>query len=120
VRDVSGVGGTVGSRWTQMLQARSGKRLGASLICTAADQPVLWRFEQETEGTPFERMMRAAWTEIRISPQGEGSQVELELGQRLQGLSRLGVLFVRRASARTAYEALESLESALEAHSKGR
>ncbi len=114
MRDVSGTGETVGSRWTQMLQARSGNRLGANLICTVADRPAVWRFEQETEGTPFERMMTGAWTEIRISPEGRGSRVELELGQSLRGLSRLGGLVVQRASARTAREALESLEIALD------
>ena len=114
VRDVSGTGATVGSRWTQVLQARSGNRLGASLICTVADRPEVWRFEQETVGTPFERMMKAAWTELRISPEGDGAELELELGQSLHGLSRLGALFVRRASAKTAGEALDALETALE------
>lgn len=57
--------------------------------------------------------MKTAWTEMRITPEGEGSSVELELGQRLRGLSRLGSLFVRSASVKTADEALESLESAL-------
>lgn len=113
VRDVSGTGRTVGSRWTQVLQAKSGKRIGADLICTASEAPTVWRFEQETEGTPFERMMKTAWTEMHIRPDGGGSEVELELGQRLRGLSRLGTLFVRSASVKTAEQALESLETAL-------
>lgn len=119
MRNISGSGHSVGSRWTQVLQAKSGKRIGADLICTTAQPPAVWRFEQETDGTPFERMMKTAWTEMRITPDGDGSSVELELGQRLRGLSRLGTLFVRSASVKTADEALESLESALTSKSKG-
>lgn len=119
VRDVSGSGQTVGSRWTQVLQAKSGKRIGADLICTVSEPPTIWRFEQETEGTPFERMMRTAWTEMRVCPDDGGSEVQLELGQRLRGLSRLGALFVRSASVKTAEEALEALETALTGKAEG-
>ena len=114
VRDLSGSGRTPGSRWTQVLQAKSGRRVGANLICTAEERPSLWRFEQDTEGTPFERMLKAAWTEIRLRDAGPDTLVELELGQKLQGLSRLGGLFVRSASGRTAEEALANLAGQLE------
>lgn len=114
VRSISGAGNVKGSRWTQVLQAKSGNRLGAEMICTAASEPTLWRFEQETDDTPFERMMSEAWTEIRINPKrGSGSEIELELGQRLRGMSRLGFWFVRSASRRTAEQALSALEEAL-------
>lgn len=97
-----------------MLQARSGRKVGADLICTSAEPEQLWRFEQETEGTPFERMMKTAWTEFRLRPKGEETVVEIELGQKLRGLSRLGGLFVRSASGKTAEEALGNLSNALE------
>ena len=113
VRDLSGTGQKIGSRWTQVLQAKSGKRIGANLICTLSDPPTVWRFEQETEGTPFERMMKTAWTEMRVRPDGGGTEVELELGQKLRGLSILGGLFVRSASVKTAEQALESLDAVL-------
>lgn len=102
-----------------MLQAKSGRRVGAKLICTAADQETLWRFEQETDGTPFERMLKAAWTEMRLQAEGPHTLVELELGQRLQGLSRLGALFVRSASGKTAEEALAKLAGVLEESTEG-
>jgi len=120
VREMSGTGRVVGSRWTQVLQAKSGNRIGAEMICTDAVEPERWRFEQETDGTPFERMMSEAWTEIRIRPgRPHGSRVEIELHQRLRGLSRLGALFVRSASRKTADEALAGLEAALSSGGTG-
>ena len=119
VRELSGTGRTPGSRWTQVLQAKSGRKVGADLICTNVESGTLWRFEQETDGTPFERMMKSAWTEFRLKPKGDDTEVEIELGQRLRGLARLGGLFVRSASGRTAEEALRNLSAALESPSVG-
>ena len=119
VRALSGTGNQIGSRWTQCLAAKSGNKIEANLICTRADAPGTWRFEQRPEDTPFEKMLKEAWTELRIAAGPNGTSVELELGQKLQGMARLGALFVRSASAKTAQEALGNLAAALDEPGEG-
>lgn len=113
VRDGSGRGATVGSRWVQALETKQGNRIQVGLVCTKSDPPNLWRFEQVIPDSPFERMLTEAWTEMRFEPSQAGTSVELELGQKLRGLARFGILFVRSASRRTAREALEGLAAGL-------
>jgi carbon monoxide dehydrogenase subunit G len=68
-------------------------------------------WEQEIEGSPFERVFAAARTEIALEPDGEGTRVTLVVRQKLRGPGRLGGWVVRRATGRVLDEALGALES---------
>ena len=68
-------------------------------------------FEQLLAGTPFDRILREARTEIRM-PERDGTRVTMTAEQRLRGLLRLGGLMMRRAMGRTLSEALNGLERA--------
>jgi hypothetical protein len=80
-------------------------------ISAAENQRYLW--EQEVVDTPFERILRAARTEVLLRRVDAGTDVTLRIRQALRGLSRLGGPLMRRAAARTLTEALSGLERAL-------
>ncbi len=52
--------------------------------------PARRRWEQEIIGTPFERVLNEAITEIELEPAGDGTKVTLEQRQKLRGYSRIG------------------------------
>lgn len=98
--------------WTQVLETKDGRGIRADYRCVAATPSEEYVYEQTVEGTPFERFLRAARTEIRIEPENGDSRVTLVSDQRLRGLSRLGSPMMRRAIGRTLAEALSGLEKA--------
>ncbi|HEX6585687.1 MAG TPA: SRPBCC family protein [Solirubrobacterales bacterium] len=106
-------GETPGERsWTQVLETKDGRGIRADYRCVAATPSEEYVYEQTVVGTPFERFLRAARTEIRIEPENGDSRVTLVSDQRLRGLSRLGSPMMRRAIGRTLAEALSGLEKA--------
>ena len=62
------------------------------------------------EGTPFDRILRSAETTVRVTPEGDGARVGLEVRQRLRGVAALGCFIVRHATRRIVDEALDGLE----------
>jgi uncharacterized protein YndB with AHSA1/START domain len=68
------------------------------------------RWEQEVVGTPFERLLHEAVTEIRLEPADAGTRVEIVLKQTMRGYSRLGGIALRRVSGGKLVEALDGLE----------
>jgi uncharacterized protein YndB with AHSA1/START domain len=102
-----------GRKWTQVLETKDGRGVRADYRCISAAQEERFVFEQELAGTPFEKFIRSAKTEIRLAPEGSGTKVTLASEQRLKGLSRLGSFMMRRATGRTLNEALKGLERAL-------
>jgi phenylacetate-coenzyme A ligase PaaK-like adenylate-forming protein len=66
---------------------------------------ISWR--HEVAESPFERLMSEAIYEIGLTPDDESTRVTVRARIRLRGLSRLGSLQVRRATARRLEEALE-------------
>jgi hypothetical protein len=79
----------------ELLDSRRGERL-------------TWR--QEVEDSPFERVLDESVTELRLAPAGQGTEVTIELRQKLRGLARLGPFLVRRGAKRLLDEALDGLE----------
>ncbi len=68
-------------------------------------------WEQEVAGTPFERVLHEAVTEVLLEPaDGGGTQVTIAQLQRLRGASRTGALLLRRATDKRLNEALDGLE----------
>jgi uncharacterized protein YndB with AHSA1/START domain len=97
-------------RFTQVLANDKGRSVRADFRVLESTAPEVRRFRQELEGSPFERLLRAAETTIRLAPEGAGgTRVTLEIRQRLRGVGALGGFVVRRATRRLADEALEGL-----------
>jgi uncharacterized protein YndB with AHSA1/START domain len=118
--------------FTQAMRTERGKTVRADFRVRSrndATHTLVW--EQLVEGTPFERVLSAAETEISLAPAEEaanGTQVTIELRQTLSSaaggnaapgarsklvaplIPRLGGFMVRRAAARTLEEALDGLE----------
>jgi len=72
-------------------------------------RPGLCSWEQEVIGTPFERVLNEAVTEVTVNPDGAGTRVEIALIQRLRGYSRFGAVMLSRATKARLDEALDSL-----------
>jgi carbon monoxide dehydrogenase subunit G len=97
--------------WTKVLRApKAGKAVRADYSLEEADplSRMVWR--HEVEESPFERLMSQALYQFDLEPQNGDTRVKITARLRLRGLSRLGSLQVRRATARRLEEALDGLE----------
>jgi uncharacterized protein YndB with AHSA1/START domain len=101
------------SRWTTVLGTQRGRGVRADFRCTGATARKRYAWEQEIEGTPFEKVLRSAALEIRLERSGEGTLTTLIGSERLRGLSRLGSPLMRRAIRQRLDEALAGIERAL-------
>jgi carbon monoxide dehydrogenase subunit G len=101
-----------GDAFTEVMKTRKGKLVRADYRARASDEQdhaVVW--EQQLEGTPFARLLSASETHVRMDPVDGGTNVTIELHQRLTGVfPRFGGFMVRRAAAATIDEALDGLE----------
>ena len=113
VENVSEGGREQGRKWTQVLETKDGRAIRADYRCVGAATAKRYAYEQLLDGTPFEGFLASATTEIRLEPEGVGTEVTLESRQRLRGLSRLGGFMMRRATGRPLAEALRGLERAV-------
>jgi uncharacterized protein YndB with AHSA1/START domain len=113
VEDVRQVQGGRRSRWTTVLGTERGKGVRVDYHCTSATHGKRYVWEQDVEGTPFEKILRSAALEIRLQRQNGGTVVTLAGNERLRGLSRLGSPMMRRAIGRRLSEALDGIERAL-------
>jgi uncharacterized protein YndB with AHSA1/START domain len=98
--------------WTQVLETRDGRGVRADYHCVDAVDGRRYVFEQTLEGTPFERFVTRARTEIELNAENGETEVKMSLDRRMRGLSRLGSPMMRRAIGRTLNEALAGLETA--------
>jgi uncharacterized protein YndB with AHSA1/START domain len=98
--------------FTEVMKTSKGKLVRADFRVRAvrADEHALvW--EQQLEGTPFARLLSSAETHVRLEPAEGGTNVTIELHQRLTGMfPRFGGFMVRRAAAATLEQALDGLE----------
>jgi uncharacterized protein YndB with AHSA1/START domain len=99
-------------RWTQVLMTKRGRPVRADFSLMVSEPP--WRrcWRQEVAGTPFERVLEEAITEIVLNPVAGGTQVTLAQSHKLRGYSRTGGVLLRRATKSKLKEALEGLERA--------
>lgn len=111
VEDVRGAGAR--ARWTSVLETDRGAGVRADFRCTASTEGERYRWEQQVDGTPFERILRRATLEIGIEPEPRGTRVALTSDETLRGLSRLGSPMMRGAAARRLDEALAGIDRAL-------
>jgi uncharacterized protein YndB with AHSA1/START domain len=112
---VEDVRGPVGARahWTTVLETERGTGVRADYRCTGATAGQRYEWEQQIEGTPFERVLRAARLEIALSPAESGTQVTLTSEESLRGLSKLGSTMMRGAARTRLDEALAAIDRAL-------
>jgi uncharacterized protein YndB with AHSA1/START domain len=104
------VEGVEPERFTEVLATDKGRSVRADFRVVESQEPVVRRWEQEIAGSPFERLLRSAETEVRLEPAGAaGTRVALTMRQRLRGAGVLGAVMVRRATAQRLDEALAGL-----------
>jgi carbon monoxide dehydrogenase subunit G len=97
--------------FTQVLSTERGRSVRADFRVVASRKRELRAWEQDVAGTPFERILAFARTEVQLEPAAAGTRVTLVVRQRMRGSARLGAWMVRRATRRTLDEALGSLEA---------
>jgi uncharacterized protein YndB with AHSA1/START domain len=113
VEDVRNVKGGHRSRWTTVLGTQRGRGVRADYRCKGATAGERYVWEQEIEGTPFEKILRSAELEIRLEGHEKSTLVTLVSTERLRGLSRLGAPMMHRATRQRLDEALAGIERAL-------
>lgn len=112
VEDVRGPQGAR-AHWTSVLQTERGTGVRADFRCTAATNQERYAWEQQIEGTPFERVLRNAALEIGLAASSAGTEVTLTSDESLRGISRLGGTMMRTAARNRLDEALASIERLL-------
>ena len=101
------------TQWTKVLQTAEGRGVRADFRCVSSADRERYVWEQELEGTPFERHLKALRVEIGLREDSGGTRVSLTEEQSLKGMSKLGSPLMRRARGAILDEALEGIERAL-------
>jgi uncharacterized protein YndB with AHSA1/START domain len=112
VENVEGGGGRR-TRWTKVLETAEGRGVRADYRCVSSAEGERYVWEQELEGTPFERHLKASRVEIGLREKNGCTEVKLAAVQTLKGMSRLGSPLMRRGQRTMLDEALDGIERAL-------
>jgi carbon monoxide dehydrogenase subunit G len=111
---VSRMEGVVDDRFTEVHMTRKGRgiRVDFRLLESVAPEGAaaghrVW--EQDVIGTPFERVLRAAITDIAVEATEGGTRVSIAVSQKLRGSSRFGAFMLRRATRARLDEALDNI-----------
>lgn len=113
VENVDRKGGGRRSQWTKVLATAEGRGVRADYRCLSSAEGERYVWEQELEGTPFERHLKASRVEIRLRQRDGGTEVSLTEEQSLRGMSKLGSPLMRRARGEALNQALDGIERAL-------
>ena len=104
-------------RFTQVFTTKKGRTVRADQFLLEAEPPGATgespgrvRWEQEIEGTPFERVLEESVTEVLLEPADGGTLVTISQSQKLRGYSRTGGFLLRRATRRKLDQALDGLK----------
>lgn len=115
--EVKRMEGVEGDRWTQVYTTGRGRpvRVDFHLLESeppgpGGDPPGHRVWEQDIVGTPFERVLGEAVTEVVVEGDGDATLVTIALRQKLRGYSRTGGFLLSRATRGKLDEALQSLE----------
>lgn len=101
------------TQWTKVLQTAEGRGVRADFRCVSSADRERYVWEQELEGTPFERHLKALRVEIGLRESDGSTRISLTEEQSLKGMSKLGSPLMRRARGRVLDEALDGIEMAL-------
>jgi uncharacterized protein YndB with AHSA1/START domain len=113
VENVDAKPGGKRTQWTQVLQTGEGRGVRADFRCVSSAERERYVWEQELEGTPFERHLKALRVEIGMKGRDGETKVSLTEEQTLKGMSKLGSPLMRRARGDVLDEALDGIERAL-------
>ena len=99
-------------RFTEVFKTKRGRPVRADFHVVVSDPPWRRAFEQEVEGTPFERVLSQSVISVDLAPGSTGgTEVTLEHAQKLRGYSRTGAFMLRRATGKRLDEALDGLQA---------
>ena len=101
------------SQWTKVLETAEGRGVRADFRCLSSAEGERYVWEQQLEGTPFERHLRSSKVEVALRGEGGATEVSLTSAQTLRGLSRLGSPMMRGGQGKILDSALDGLERAL-------
>lgn len=101
------------TQWTKVLETSEGRGVRADFRCVSAAEGERYVWEQELEGTPFERHLKALRVEVGMRERDGGTEVSVTEEQSLKGMSKLGSPLMRRARGDVLDEALDGIERAL-------
>lgn len=101
------------SSWTTVMTTERGTAVRADYRCSELEAGARLHWEQEVEGTPFERILKRSAVEIALAPADGATKVTLTLDETLRGLARLGAAMIGGAARRRLDEALEGVERAV-------
>lgn len=101
------------SQWTKVLQTAEGRGVRADYRCLSSAEGERYVWEQQLEGTPFERHLRSSKIEVGLRGADGATEVSLSSEQKLRGMSRLGSPMMRGGQGRILDEALDGIERAL-------
>ena len=113
VENVDAKPGGKRTQWTKVLQTAEGRGVRADFRCVSSAERERYVWEQELEGTPFERHLKGLRVEIGLRERGDGTEVSITEEQSLKGMSKLGSPLMRRARGDILDVALDGLERAL-------
>jgi hypothetical protein len=85
----------------------------ADFRCLSSAERERYVWEQQLDGTPFERHLRSSKIELAMRADGEGTEVRLTSEQSLRGMSRLGSPLMRHGQGEILNEALDGIARAL-------
>jgi len=105
--------GVEADRFTQVFVTKKGRPVRLDFQLLENDAPWRRAWRQELAGTPFERVLDEALTEVVLEPEPSGTRVTIAEYQKLRGYSRTGGLLLRRARSAKLDEALQGLERLL-------
>ena len=98
-------------RFTEVLTTDRGRSVRADFRIVESRAPERRAWEQEVAGSPFERIMVSARTEVVLAREDRGTRVTLAVRQQMRGTARFAGWIVRRGTGRVLDEALGGLES---------
>ncbi|MGN6816223.1 MAG: SRPBCC family protein [Solirubrobacterales bacterium] len=113
VENVDRKGGGRRSQWTKVLATAEGRGVRADFRCLSSAENQRYVWEQELEGTPFERHLKELRVEIGLRERDGDTEVSITEEQSLKGMSKLGSPLMRRARGGVLNEALDGIERAL-------
>jgi hypothetical protein len=102
--------GVSDDRFTQVFTTKKGRPVRLDFQLLESEPPRRRAWSQELHGTPFERVLREAVTEVLLEPEQAATRVTIAQRQKLRGYSRTGGLLLRRATNAKLDEALDGLE----------
>jgi uncharacterized protein YndB with AHSA1/START domain len=95
--------------WTTVMATESGRPVRADYTLLSSQRPERMSWEQELEESPFERLLKAAVTDVELESADGQTVVHMTANLELRGLSRLGAMQVNRAWKRQFDAALAGL-----------